>query len=337
MTGTFADLSSIPMPMGYVDCPIARAEVASAFSAAGVDISGRSVEGEFQRKVSQGICYINLHDAEVDFIRGQMQSLVKSNRPITESGVLSPLDQKTGICNGCSHSTAAWLAWVNRFVNAGDCPVPREVTFIGAYLLGRQGLQGDSGAYPNYTAKGYHELGVLPIDCKGRYNFLNMSIYEQEDVCVSLRDNPSFQSAWIDAMAPLKARVFNPEAASLVADCVASFYPVTFGSSMQINVAPNPGGISGLYQLRDFWGRPAGHETVCSGVFTYQGETYGLKTESWFGADYFPGGKFKEHRITVQTDNGPKLLYPGQGAFKLSPWMSYKPECWAIGWPGSAA
>lgn len=331
------DISQTPMPMGYVDCPVARADVASAFAAAGVDISGKTVEGEFKRKLSQGTFYVNLHDAEVDFIRGQGGSLVKSKRSVLDCGILSPLDQKTGICDGCSHSTAAWLAWVNRYVRSGDCPIPREVTFLAPYLMGRQGLRGDNGAYPNYTCKGYYENGVLPVDCGGKYDFRNLTIYQQEDLCVQMRDNPVLLAEWRDAMAPLKTRIFNPNSGSLVADCVFSFYPVTFGSSMQINTAPNPGGVSSLYQLRDGWGRPAGHETACSGAYSYQGRVYGLKTESWFGADYFPGGKFPEHRITVQTDEGQKLLYPGQGAFEMSSWMAANPECWAVGWPGSAA
>jgi len=330
------DIIKNPPPMGYVDCPKARADVASAFAAAGVDISGKSVQGEFQRQIAQGNCYINLHDYEADFISRQMQTLVKSHRNII-GGVLQPFSQRTGICNGCSHSTAPWLSWCYRFVNSGDCAVPREVTFLGGYFLGRQGLSGDSGAYPNYTAKGYHDIGVLPVDCGGKYDFANMTPEQQESICEALRDNPVLLKEWVAAMHPLKSRVFSPQDGNLVADCLASGYAVTFGSSAQINNAPNPGGVSSLYVLRDAWGRPAGHETCGSGVYTYRGEVFGMKTESWYGANYYPGGAFPEHRITVQTDAGPKLLYPGQGAFKLSDWMSYKPECWAYAWPGSAA
>jgi hypothetical protein len=331
------DISTIQMPMGYVDCQVARADVASAFAAAGVDISGKTVAGEFQRKLSQGVSYINLHDFEVDFIRGQGASLVKSRRPVLDCGILSPLDQKTGICDGCSHSTAAWLAWVARFVNAGDCPVPREVTFLAPYLMGRQGLRGDSGAYPNYTCKGYYENGVLPVDAGGKYKLRDMTIYQQEDVCVALRDNPVLLAEWLDAMAPLKTRVFNPNSGSLVADCIASYYPVTFGTCMQGNTAPNPGGVASLYVLRDPWMRPAGHETVGSGIAAYRGRIILLRSESWFGANFFPGGSFPGHRVAIHTDNGTKLLYPGQSAVWLDEWMNANVECWGVGWPGSAA
>lgn len=319
-------------PLGYVDSPEARAEVTSAFAAAGVDISGNSVAGEWQRLMSQGVAYINLHDAEVDFTRAMGSSLVKSRRAVMDCGVFSPLDQQTGICNGCSHSCAGWLSWVNRYVNSGDCPVPREVLFLAPYLLGRAGLRGDSGAYPNYTCKGFHELGVLPVDCGGKYKFREMTIYQQEDLCVQMRDNPRFGPEWIESMAPLKTRVYFPQGSSLVADCIASRYPVTFGTSVQNTEAPNPGGISGIYRLN------GGHETCGSGLASYKGRTILLKTESWWGANYFPGSKFgPSYRITIQTDAGPKLLYPGQGAMWLDEWMRYGPECWAVGWPGSAA
>lgn len=336
MVDQIADISGTPMPTGYVDSPAARVEVASAFSAAGIDISGKQVAGEFQRKLAEGVAYVNLHDAEADFVKRMGSSLVTCRRAVLE-GILSPLDQRTGICNGCSHSTAAWLAWVNRFIRAGDCPVPREVTFLCGYLLGRQGLRGDSGAYPNYTAKGFHDIGVLPIDCGGKYKFRDMTIYQQEDVCVALRDNPLLLPEWVDAMGPLKTRVFNPASGSLVADCMYSFYPVTFGTSMQGRTSPNPGGFSGLYMLRDPWGRPAGHETCGSGAGTYRGRAFILKTESWWGADFYPGTNFPKHRVTIQTDNGPRLLYPGQEAIWLDEWMQYKPECWAYAWPGSAS
>src|SRR5207245_36517 len=133
------------------------------------------------------------------------------------------LAQQTGICNGCSHSCAPWLSWCFRFVNSGDCPVPREVTFLGGYLLGREmGLlsRGDSGAFPNYTAKGYHELGVLPVDAAGKYNFRDMTPEQQESICIALRDKPSLLSEWVAAMAPLKTRVYSPNQAALVADCL---------------------------------------------------------------------------------------------------------------------
>lgn len=326
-----------PMPMGYVNCPIARAAVKQSFAAAGVDLTTKSIHGEWARKKAEGVAYINLHDAEADFIRRQGPSLIRSRRNVMDCGVLQPISQRTGICNGCSHSVSGWLSWVNRFVRSGDCLVPREVTFIGGYLLGRQGLRGDSGAYPNYTAKGYHDIGVLPIDAGGKYNFRDMTPEQQESICEAMRDNPELSAEWLAAMAPLKSRVFNPDDAESVADCLASYYPVTFGSSMQTNVAPNPGGISSLYQLRDGWGRPAGHETAGSGLAVYKGRDILLKTESWWGANYYPGGAFPEHRVTIMTDDGPKLLYPGQGAMWLDEWMSHQPECWAYGWPGSAA
>lgn len=330
------DIIANPPPMGYVDCPEARAAVAASFAAAGVDLSGKPVAGEFKRQIAAGNCYINLHDYEADFIRGQGSALVKGNRNIL-GGVLQPLSQRTGICNGCSHSCAPWLSWCYRFVNSGDCPIPREVTVLGGYLLGRQGLRGDSGAYPNYTAKGYHDIGVLPVDAGGKYRFDQMTPEEQEDVCIALRDAPSLRPEWVAAMALLKTRVFSIATADLVADCIASGYAVTFGSSMQMNVAPNPGGISSLYQLRDGWGRPAGHETTCSGIATLKGRVMGFKTESWLGANWYPSGNFPSHQITIQTDAGPKTLYPGQGAFWLDDWMNQgTPECWAYSYPGSA-
>lgn len=319
-------------PTGYVDSPEARAEVKAAFAASGIDISGENVAGEWQRKLSQGICYINLHDAEFDFIRGQGSSLVKSLRPVMDCGILRPFHQLTGICNGCSHSTGGWLSWVNRFVMAGDCPVPREVTFLGAYLLGRNGLRGDSGAYPNYTCKAYHDLGVLPVDCGGKYDLLNMTPEQQENLCVMMRDNPVFAREWLDAMAPLKTRVNSPQGAALVADSIASYYPTTFGAGVQNSVAPANGGISSIYSLGG-----QGHETCGTGLASYKGRTILLKTESWFGMDGFPGKNFPGYRVVIMTDAGPKTLWPGQGAVWLDDWMRYGPECWAIGWPGSAA
>lgn len=329
------DVSATPMPMGYVDCSVAREAVASAFAAAGVDISARSVQGECHRQLAAGVSYLNLHDAEADFVRGQGSSLVKSRRNVMDCGVLQPFSQRTGICNGCSHSAAGWLSWCYRYVNSGDCQSPREVTFLGGYLLGREMSllsRGDSGAFPNYTAKGYHEIGCLPIDAGGKYSFRDMTPEQQEDVCVAMRDRPSLSPEWVDAMAPLKTRVFNPTSAMLVADCLFSGYPVTFGTSIQGREAPNPGGISSVY------GMSGGHETCGSGIAALRGRLILLKTESWWNANHFPGGAFPGNRITIQTDAGPKLLYPGQGAVWLDEWMQRgNPECWAYAWPGSAA
>ena len=330
-------------PTGYVDSPKAREVQLDAFAAAGVDLTTRTVAGEFQRLVSQGVSYLNLHDAEADFIRGAGAGLVRSLRNITPCGILEPFGQQTGICNGCSHSTGAWLSWCNRFVASGDCPEPREVTFLGGYLLGRELTmlsRGDSGAFPSYTIAGFHDFGVLPVDCGGKFNLRALPPHgptSQESLCVQMRDRPGLYPEWLAAMHPLKTRVFQPTNEASVLDCLASRYAVTFGSSYQARESSRANPVSALYMLTDGWGRPTGHETCGSGFFVYRGRAGLLKTESWWNANQYPGGDHHEKRVVIQTDSGPRQLYRGQCAIWADEWMRSRPESWAVGWPGSAA
>ncbi len=326
---------SLDQPLGYVfDQDVIDLNVA-AFAAAGVDLHSGKFNGACEAKIEAGIAYENLQDYTRDFINGEGSRLVKSQRRIAASGILEPFGQVTGICDGCSFSEGAWVAWCVNFVRNGQGPVPREVLFVAPYLLGRGNLRGDSGAYPSYSAKGYHDVGVLPVDCGGRFEFRDMQphgIGSQEAVAVQLRDTPRLLPEWLAAMAPLRTRVFKPQSPWSLADCLASGFPVTVGSSKQITPAPVGGdGVSRLVQLR------GGHETLNDGWFTLRGRLGFLKRESWWNVK-FPGQAWPNMRVTIQTDNGPKQLYEGQGACWADEWWNVgQPEPWAIGFPGSVA
>ena len=233
------------------------------------------------------------------------------------------------------------MAWCVNFVRNGQGPVPREVLFVAPYLAGRHGLSGDSGAYPSYSARAYHDWGLCPVDVPGPYDFRSMTPHgpnSQESVAIKMRDSTRVLNEWLDTMASLRCRVFKPQSMWSLADCVASGFPVTVGSDKQINSPQiNGSGVSSLYQLRDRYGRTAGHETLIDGWFTLGGRLGFIKRESWWNV-LFPGKGWADDRVTIQTDDGPRRLYEGQGACWADEWWNVgKPEPWAIGFPGSVA
>jgi len=314
-------------PLGANLDPVVRDSVMSAFGAAGADLSTVAFDGAFEAKRADGISFFSLRSAERDFIRAEGSRLIKSRRGITLSGVLAPIKQRTGICNGCSFSMAAWLSWVYRFVNSGTGPVPREVSFAAAYLGSRAGLRGDNGAYPSHAAKLFHDLGILPIDAPGKRNLREMTTSQQEDVAIWLRDDPVFEQSWLDAMSELRCRVMSPRSSASLLDAISAGYAGTTGMSVQCT-EPQVGsnGISGLYRLN------GGHETALTGWGVLKDRVFVTKAESWgdFPADSWPG-----KRIVVQTDGGPVTLAEGECAIWLDQLTPHSPELWNIGYASS--
>lgn len=310
-------------PTGYVyDQSVIDSNVA-AFAAAGVDLQS-PFAGSAQRLIDSGVTYVNLVDNEVEFLASNRSGYTKTGRKLTDAGSFQPVSQRTGICVGCGFSTAQWLAWISRYVTSGDCEIPQEVSLIAPYLLGRNGLRGDSGAYPSYSAKASHDFGVMAVkDVDG-----SMNPESQESMAVSLRDSAAMERSWIDAMASRKTRVYQPKEMMGVADCIANLYPVTVGMGYQITEStPATKGISSFYKLN------GGHETCITGWFMSGGQLHFIKNESWGD---FPGSNWPDKRVTVNVDGrGPVKLYVGQGACKALDLWYYRPECWAIGYVGS--
>lgn len=329
-------LDQIQQPTGYVfDQNVIDSNVA-AFGAMGVDLHTGRLNGTCERKIEQGIAYENLQDYAAEYLRPSDRQHTRTGRRILASGILEPILQATGICVGCGYSTAQWLAWVARYVLTGTGPLPQEVSLVAPYLLGRHNLRGNRGAYPSYSARGSHDVGVLTVEALARgmnRDVSTMTTRDQEDIAISLRDNPRFHGIWLDSMKPLTTRVFKPQGIWSLADCVASLYPVTVGMSSQpAETRPGNGsGISTWYVLRDRWGRPAGHETVVTGWFTLNGKLGLIVDQSWglFGGSQWPG-----NRVTLQTDEGPKKLYEAQVAVWAADLWAKSPEPWAIGYAG---
>lgn len=317
-----------PMPTGYVRNDAATAAVSAACAGPVTAFAGSA-----KRMIDDGTHYHNLTSFVADYL--DHGSCITSRRRLVDCGkdgrIIDPLHQQTGICDGCSFGEAAFVAWCHRFVTEGTGDKPRETSFLWPYLGGRELSitgRGDSGACPPYSAKLYHDVGVLPVNCGGRFDMTNLPPHgsgSQEQLCVQMRDNPRLLQEWIDCAAPFKCMVYAPSDAWSVADCIATGRPVTFGCSYQIReTTPGTNGISSLYML-------GGHETFGSGFFTLGGRLGFIKTESW---GTFPASAWPNHRVTIQTDDGPKQLYPGQGAMWADEWMRCGPECWAIDAPG---
>ena len=317
-------------PTGYVyDQSVIDSQL-DAFEAAGVDLSASKLAGAWRADIQREIAYENLRDYEAEYLRRPPAAFVKTGRKKTPGGILEPYNQRTGICNGCSHAAAAWVAWCVRYMRSGVGPVPQEVTLVATYLMGRGNLKGDTGAYPAYAVKGLHDLGTLTVRdlCDSmRLDVAQMTTAKQEDIAILRRDNPGLAFLWTQAMRHLRTRVYAPLTVEAVADCLASGYPVTVGLSWQIDeTSPGGNGISGWYDLG------GGHETVLDGWFTLNGRLGFLKSESW--ADY-PASHWPNKRVIVTTDEGPFPLYEGQGALWADELWRHDVEAWAIGWPGS--
>ena len=324
------------MPTGYVyhaeSIELVKGTVALACGAEN-GIAGKAA----------GCNYFNLTAFVADYLRHG--SCVTSQRQMIDCGkdgrILQPLGQETGICDGAGWGEMAFVAWCARWMMTGQGEKPRETSFLWPYLGGRE-LSitggGDSGALPSYSAKLYHDVGVLPVDCGGRYDLRSMPPHganSQEALCIQMRDKPVLFKEWQDVAAPYKCRVFVPNDAETVADCIKTGRPVNCGCSYQAReAAVGSNGISPLYMLRDGWGRPAGHDTFLSGFFRLNGRLGYIKTESWWNV-LFPGSKWPENRVTIQTDDGLQRLYQGQCALWADEWMSCKPELWAADAPGS--
>lgn len=314
------------LPLGADLDPVAREEVLGYFASSGVNVAPTGFSGAFEHLRSTGISFFSLRNYERDFIRDQGARLVKSRRPIAPSGILAPLRQRTGICNGCSFSLAAWISWVAHYQTTRTGPVPREVSFAAAYLGSRGGLRGDSGAYPSHAAKMFHDVGVLPIDTKGRYNLADMTPSQQEDIAIWLRDNPVFEKAWLDSMQELTCRVTSPRSQDEVLDSISSLCCVTNGMSVQ-PAPPRVGsdGVSSFYSLN------GGHETAISGWFVYRNRIGVIQDNSWGD---IPATDWPEKRISIRTDDGVVKLFEGEAAIWLDELASYRPEWWTVGNPG---
>lgn len=327
------DFDWMNCPLGADLDPAVHSSVVESMVASGAELSVLSLTGTWRRLVASGVKYQNLRDHEADFVRLQGSNLVKSTgRKITRSGILEPFGQQTGICNGCGWSAMAWVAWCARYMTTGTGLVPREVAFLYPYIVARGGLRGDSGAYPSHTARAFHDIGVLPIDGGGRWNLASLPPHgpnSQESLAIQMRDNPRVIEDWVRAANGLQCRVMSPRTESDVADCLAARYPVGNGMSRQI--APTRPGSTGVSALNPIRG---GHWTFFSGWFLLNNRLVLIKDESWWNIR-FPGSAYPDQRVVVQTDDGPRTLYEGQGAVLASDVMAARPELWACGYPGS--
>lgn len=307
-----------------------QAQIAIACSA------GPGISGSCKRAIAKGVHYHNLTSYLASLIA--KGGFVFSKRKLIDCGpdgkILEPLGQQTGICDGCSFGEAVLVSWAAKWETTKSGPRPRECSFLWPYLAGRDmGLvpRGDSGAIPPLSAELYHSVGAMPVDLSGPWDLLNKPPHgkgSQEELCIALRDTPTLPSDLVAAVQNYRCVVYDPRDAWDVADCLESLRAVTFGCSGQAQeTRPGGTGISSLYRL-------GGHETFASGWFTWKGRLGFIKTESWWNVLY-PGSQWPNHRVVIQTDDGPKTLYPGQCALWADEWMTWQPECWAIDAPGS--
>lgn len=323
------------MPMGYVHHEESIKTARATYSAS-ADVRG--IDGEAKKT---GKAYFNLLSYEAAYLAKDQASA--GGRKLIDLGddgtIFEPLGQETGTCNGCSHGEVGTEGWFAKYTRTGTGPIPQRCSFAWAYLVSRDSQyvgRGDSGGIPSLTVAAYHDVGVLPVNDTPLFNLKPHGKDSEEAIAIQYRDDPKTWISTMEARAKGNAcRVSHPSDAWGVADCITTLRPVSFGSTMQAReVAPGSNGVSPLYQLKDSWGRPAGHETFADGWFVLGGRLGFIKKESWWNVLY-PGSKWPNHRVVVQTDDGPKVLYPGQCAIWADEWMSYGPECWAIDTPGS--
>lgn len=319
-------------PTGYIYAP----DEITATLATGLYPASATVDGITGAAKASKLNYFNLTAFAADFLRSTPSAA--GPRKLIDCGadgmVLEPLAQQTGICNGCSHGEAAFLSWCHRYVTSGG-PVPSRCSFAWAYLTGRESRyvgRGDTGAVPSCTVRAYHDFGVLPTDDTDFAGLAPHGANSEESICIQYRDNPKvFIEKYRAAAEPWKCRVYSPDDPWDVADCHQTGRPVTYGTGVQVNQAiPGSNGISSLYRLN------GGHETLGSGWFLFNGRLGGIKTESWWNADRYPGSKWPNNRVVIMTDDGPRTLYPGQSAFWLDDWLRNSVESWAISAPAEA-
>lgn len=335
-----ADPDLRDMPSGYVYDKASVDEAELAYSAA----SGPLLEqwaGSTKKMIDQGITYFNLMKYPADLLRRpNMSGIITSQRKLldcgTDGAVLEPYGQGTGICNGCSHSMAPFITACWNYVLSGG-PIPKEYTFIGPYLAGRDmGMisRGDTGSIPPITIRVMHDVGSLPVDCGGPYDFTKMPPHgpkSQESVAVALRDNPKWLPEWVESAANHKSRVLpTGRDAWMVADTISNGRCVTKGAGYQIN-SPVVGdnGVSGIYSLGG-----GGHETLFCGWAIVGGRLMLITLESWWNVK-FPGAKWLGYRVLLKHDKGANLLYPGQGAVDAASYVNRCTELWGVDYPGS--
>lgn len=329
------DLDLPAMPCGYVRHQPTIDAVRAYCAGPPSDITGAA-----QRMIASGVHYMNLTSFVADFLKKDRATFVMSNRKLIDLGdegvVIAPYLQVRGTCDGASHSDMATWSWIVNYVLTGSGPYPSECSLAWAYLAGRDLRYvgaGDSGAIPGLTVRTYHDIGPLPMSLAPDLRDLVPcgTGQSQESVCMQYCNDPSpFLAKYADAITTqgLGCRVFSPQDAWSVADCIASYRPVTYGCGYQAGQPQTGGnGISSIYNLA-----PNAHETAGVGFFTLNGRLGLIKRESW-GA--YPGQGWPNNRVTINTDDGQKILFPGESALWADSWLACGPEVWAIGNPGS--
>ncbi len=330
-------------PTGYVF----NAEATENTKAACLATAPSDFMGAAKRLIASGVHYFNLRAFQADYLRADYDQNMKafrsyqhSLRKVIDLGadgiVLAPLGQTTGTCNGESAGEALTVALAANYVATGTGPKPAEFTAIGPYLAGRELSitgKGDSGSCPAYSTQFYHDFGGMPVTAGGFDKLPPNGPGSQESQMVARRDKPSIPQEWVDACGPYKIRTFSPSDQWEVADAIATFRPVQKGAPYQIReTAPGGNGISALYKFP----RNGAHATFFEGFGTLQGRLIGITMESWWNVTY-PGSQWPDHRVVIQTDDGPQKLYPGQGAFWMDQFVPTCTDLWAYDYPGSRA
>jgi len=318
------------MATGYVLHQESMDETEAAYAAG----APSGIEGGFK---ASGLSYFNLMSVAAGFLR--KEKMITSQRKLIDLGddgvVFEGLFQKSGVCSGCSHSEADTYGWIANYAMTGTGPFPQQVSLAWCYLTGRTAYvgRGDTGAVPSLTIQAIHDIGVLvEADAPELAKLPVTGTNSEEDVCIRYRDNPNaFINQYKSRCGAYRSRVFRPKTPEMISDLVYSGRPVTCGGRYQMRpVRPGSNGISPLYDLG------SGHETAIVGTGLLGGRLFGIKLESWLGANFYPAGAFPNHRVIVKSDSGIHALYPSTGAVWLDEWMATNPECWALDAPSSA-
>lgn len=334
MSDDVIDPSLLNVPTGYAYDQQLTEETQRAYTAS-ADLA--QFAGATKRMIAEGTKYFNLTAFQADLLRRpNMSGIVTSKRQLLDCGedgaVLVPISQRSGVCAGVSAGEQMLLTECYAYVMAGG-RIPVESLAIWPYLAGRNGLKGDNGSYPAVIARTFHDLGVLPVTTKGKYDFRNMTEYDQETLCIQMRDKPVLFPEWREAAAANGlARVYNPgKDIWSIADCISNGRAVNKGSGYQINVAPGlqSNGVSTLYRLN------GGHATCFVGWAIVKGELVFITLESWYSSAKFPAGKYPSGRVLLKTDGGDHLLYPGQGAVRAADFAPVCTDLWALDRPGT--